>query len=149
MRLVNSGNRFPFGLAAGESNRAIIKFHELNEVRNFYVDKLAADAGSSNLLKDAYASGEYTGAREDVRKLYINQKDELVLRYDFVDNGNGTSNTIPLAIGRSTGAGREATVLQPDPADNSSTANSEISTTRRDTLCASARVSSKACWKGH
>lgn len=126
MRLVNSGNRFPFGLAAGETNRATVKFHELNEIRNFFIDKLVPDGGTSVLLKDAYASGEYTGSRENVRKLYINQKDELVLRYEFVDNGNGTSNTIPLAIGRSMGAGREATVLQPDPADNSSTANSEV-----------------------
>ena len=72
---------------------------------------------------------EITGPVEGLRKININQKDSLILTYQFYAGSslptNALMNAVPMAIGTSAGAGREANVLEPDPADPQSTANSE------------------------
>lgn len=125
LRLVNSGNRFPWSSKQGtsEPKNIRIKLYESNEIRNYFISKIPGD---SDVPQETYAQGEYlSGNFQDLRKLFINQKDSLVFEYRL-DSANITSNTIPFAIGTSAGSAREASVLEPDPSNPGSTANSEI-----------------------
>lgn len=125
LRLVNSGNRFPWSSKHGtaEPKNIRIKLYESNAVRSYFISNIP---GESDVPQETYSQGEYLSAHfQDLRKLFINQKDSLVFEYRL-DSTVPTTNTIPFAIGTLAGASREAHVLQPDPSNPGSTANSEI-----------------------
>ena len=125
LRLVNSGNRFPWSSKHGtaETKNVRIKLYESGAVRSYFISRIP---GESDVPQQTYAQGEYLSADyQDLRKLFINQKDSLVFEYRL-DSTVPTTNTIPFAIGTSAGASRETNVLQPDPSNPGSTANSEI-----------------------
>ncbi len=125
LRLVNSGNRFPWSSKHGttEPKNIRIKLYESGAVRSYFISKLVGD---SDVPQETYAQGEYLSANyQDLRKLFINQKDSLVFEYRL-DSTVQTTNTIPFAIGTSAGSTRETSVLEPDPSNPGSTANSEI-----------------------
>lgn len=125
LRLVNSGNRFPWSSKHGttETKNIRIKLYESGAVRSYFISNLG---GESDVPQETYAQGEYlSGSYKDLRKLFINQKDSLVFEYRLDSTAN-TTNTIPFAIGTSAGSSRETNVLEPDPSNPDSTANSEI-----------------------
>ena len=120
-RLVDSGNRFPYDQQAGTANKVPVKLFESGAVRNFYVD-------SGKSLTDSHFQGsELNGAVHELRKININQKDSLVLTYEFyAGSTNSLMNAVPMAIGTSAGSGREVNVLEPDASNPSSPADAEI-----------------------
>lgn len=127
-RLVNSGNRFPYD-TSGSDNNLVLKLNIAGQRRNFYfdrpIDATIGAMGSSTLSEKHFYNTELQLADQEVRNININTKDALIVEYSFVST-EPISNAVPFAIGTSAGAGREGNVLQPNPGNYDSTANSVI-----------------------